>query len=339
MQIVVSLGVLVVQLLPIIVFFVAGILVRQRLLQQWQGDLLRLRGFQRGLNLVLMDVLLPAIAFLSMARLPFSDATGSAWRLVWVPVLGLTVALLALLINHVLLGLAILRPPAEAERRALDMLAPWSNSVIVGLPTIATLLGPELLYVPFLESSFAWTLMLGPLIIHRVADRRILWASVRPLLAAPWFWAIPIGLLWGLFGLPLSGVGLAILERAREAFLGLGLLVVGLGFDPGRLRPRNFSRLPLLPIGISGTIKLLLCPLLALVLTLPLNLPHGVPAALALTIATPSSLTAYIISEREGVDPEFMSFVFALYGVLFFGTVVLVRAFMLPLFGAYIPPS
>ncbi len=333
MQIVVSLGVLVVQLLPIMVFFGAGILVRRRLLQQWQGDPLRLRGFQRGLNLVLMDVLLPAIAFLSMARLPLADTAGQPWRLLWVPVLGLAVALLALLINHLLLGLPRLRPSAEPERRALDMLAPWSNSVIVGLPTVATLLGPQFLYVPFLESTFVWTLVLGPLIIHRVVDRRILWTSIRPLLTTVWFWAIPLGFVWGLLKLPLGGVGLAILERAREAFLALGLLVVGLGFDPARLRPGNVRRLPLLAIGISGAIKLLLCPLLALVLALPLNLPPGVAAALALTIATPSSLTAYIISEREGVDPEFMSFVFALYGLLFFGTILIVRGFLLPLFG------
>ncbi len=334
MQIVVSLGVLVVQLLPIMVFFGAGVLVRRRLLQQWQSDPLRLRSFQRGLNLVLMDVLLPAIAFLSMARLPLADAADQPWRLLWVPVLGLAVALLALLINHLLLGLPQFRPTAEPERRALDMLAPWSNTVIVGLPTVATLLGPQFLYVPFLESSFVWTLVLGPLIIHRAADRRILWTSIRPLLTTVWFWAMPLGLVWGLLELPLVGVGLTILERAREAFLALGLLVVGLGFDPARLRPRNVRQLPLLSIGISGAIKLLLCPVLAMVLALPLNLPNGVAAALALTIATPSSLTAYIIGEREGVDPEFMSFVFALYGVLFFGTILIVRGLLLPLFPA-----
>ena len=188
--------------------------------------------------------------------------------------------------------------------------------------------------MPFLESSFVWTLVLGPLIIHRVADRRILWASIRPLLTTVWFWAIPFGFVWGLLKLSLAGVGLTILERAREAFLALGLIVVGLGFDPARLRPRNVRELPLLSIGISGATKLLLCPLLALVLALPLNLPTGVPAALALTIATPSSLTAYIISAREGVDPEFMSFVSALYGVLFFGTIVIVRGCLLPLFHA-----
>ncbi len=332
MHIFVSLGALVLQLLPIIVFFVAGVLIRQQLLRQSEGDPVRLRGFQRGLNLLLMELFLPAIAFLSMARLPLNDSAASPWQLVWVPVLGLTVALLALLINHLLLALPPVRPAAEPQRRALDMLAPWSNSVIVGLPTVATLLGPELLYVPFLESSFVWTLILGPLIIHRAAERHMLWASIRPLLTTPWFWAIPVGIVWGILRLPLGGVGLAILERAREAFLALGLVVVGIGFDSARLRPRNVGRLPLLAIGVSGAVKLLLCPLLALLLALPLALPQGVPAALALTIATPSSLTAYIISEREGIDPEFMSFVFALYGVLFFVTVLIVRALMLPAF-------
>ena len=38
-----------------------------------------------------------------------------------------------------------------------------------------------------------------------------------------------------------------------------------------------------------------------------------------------------MISEREGVDREFMSFVFALYGAFFFGTILIVRAVLLPL--------
>jgi predicted permease len=265
-----------------------------------------------------------------MARLPINEPRADPWALAWVPVLGLLVALLALLLNHVLLALPMLRPDNEAERRALDMMAPWSNTVIVGLPTVATLLGPELLYVPFLESSFVWTLALGPLIIRGAANRQLLWQSVRPLLRSTWFWAIPVGLIWAVLRLPLGGVGLTILERAREAFLALGLLVVGIGFDPARLRPHNVRRLPRASIAISGVIKLLICPLLALLLALPLALPPGVPAAFALTVATPPSLTAYIISEREGVDPEFMSFVFALYGLLFFVTILIVRGLLLP---------
>jgi predicted permease len=330
MALLVSVISLTVQLLPIIIFFVAGALLRQRLLHQWQGDLVRLRGFQRALNLLLMEVLLPAIAFLSMARIPL----GFGWRLGWVPVLGLMIALLALLINHLLLNWAPIRPPDDAERRALDMLAPWSNTVIIGLPTVAALLGPEQLYIPFLETSFVWTLLLGPLVIHRIMRRDVLWASLQPLLRSLWFWAIPIGLVWGIVQFPLPDVVLLILERAREAFLALGMLVVGLGFDAGKLRPSQARTLPLGAIGISGAVKLLLCPLLALVLTLPLGLPHDVPAALALTVATPSSLTAYIISEREGVDSEFMSFVFALYGTLFFATVLIVRGVLIPLFSA-----
>jgi predicted permease len=264
-----------------------------------------------------------------MARLPL--AVG--WRLAWVPVLGLAVALLALLVNHLLLRLPLLRPANDDQHRTLDMLAPWSNSVIVGLPTIATLLGPDVLYVPLLETSFVWTLVLGTMIIRRTAQLRLAWASLQPLLRALWFWAIPLGLVWNVLDLPLGGTGLVVLERAREAFLALGLLVVGLGFDAARLHPQHLYHLPMKAIAASGAVKLLLCPLLALLLALPLGLPPGVPTALALTVATPSSLTAYIIGEREGIDTEFMSFVFALYGVLFFGSVLFVRAVLVPLLG------
>jgi|GEM_PF-5150199 len=326
MQLVASLGTLILQLLPIITFFVAGVLVRQQLLRQWSGDVLRLRQFQRSLNLVLMEVFLPAIAFLSMARLPLDVG----WRLGWVPVLGLTVALLAMLINHWLL--ALIPGLGGDERRALEMLAPWSNTVIVGLPTVATFLGSELLYIPFLETSFVWTLILGPLLIHRVARASVLWTSIQPLLRSLWFWAIPLGIAWGILEWPLSGVGLGILERAREAFLAFGLLVVGLGFDPDRLRPRHSRHLPYIGIAISGAVKLLLCPLLALLMAIPVGLPTDVAAAFAITVATPPSLTAYFIGEREGIEPEFMSFLFALYGVLFFVTILVVQAVLLPLF-------
>lgn len=322
----VALASLVFQLLPIITFFVAGVLMRRRLLALWDGDRLRLRQFQRGLNTILMDVLLPAIAFLSMARLPLDVG----WALSAVPAIGLAVALLALLINHALLRLPPLRP-ADDHVRALDMLAPWSNTVIVGLPTVATLLGSDVLYVPFLESSFVWTLILGPLIVRRgAADeglRATLWRAIAPLLRSLWFWAIPLGLVWAMLRLPIGGVPLIILERAREAFLAMGLLVVGLGFDPARLLPRNAAthHLPRAAIAISGAIKLLLCPLLAFALALAFRLPPDVRSALALTVAAPSSLTAYIIGEREGLDTEFMSFVFALYGALFFATILLVN--------------
>ncbi|GAC1640303.1 MAG: hypothetical protein NVS4B8_07800 [Herpetosiphon sp.] len=322
-----TLGTLILQLLPIVVFFVAGIALRRQLLAEWQGNVRRLGEFQRGLNMLLMNVLLPAVAFLSMARLPLDVG----WRLVWVPVVGLAVALVALAINHLLLAWPGVRPKDERQRRALNMMAPWSNTVIVGLPTVATLLGPNQLYVPFLESSFVWTLILGPLIIHGTGDRNVLAASIRPLLKSIWFWAIPAGLLWGLLRLPITGPWQVLFERGREAFLALGLLTVGLGFDPQRLRPRHAAQLPLRAIGLGAIIKLLVCPLLALVLTWPLHLPPNVPAALALAVAAPSSLTAYIISEREGVDPEFMSFVFALYGTLFFATILFVRAVLLPL--------
>lgn len=329
MQALLTIGSLVLQLLPIIAFFLAGVILRSHLLRLWDGDALRLRGFQRGLNVLLMELLLPAVAFLSMARLPLQVG----WRLVWVPVIGLLVALLALVINAALLRLPPLRPHNDEQWRALTMLAPWSNSVIVGLPTVATLLGSTLLFVPFLESSFVWTLLLGPLIVRRAISLDLLWTSLRPLLRSLWFWAIPIGLAWGLFALPIGPNVEIILGRARETFLALGLLAVGLGFDPARLRPRHTADLPLGAIGASGAVKLLLCPLLALLMALPIGLPEGVPAALALTLATPSSLTAYIIGEREGADPEFMSFVFALYGALFFGTVLIVRGVFLPLFG------
>ncbi len=329
MQALLAIGSLVLQLLPIIAFFLAGVILRRHLLRLWDGDALRLRGFQRGLNVLLMELLLPAVAFLSMARLPLQVG----WRLVWVPAIGLLVALLALLINAALLRLPLLRPHGDEQWRALTMLAPWSNSVIVGLPTVATLLGADWLYVPFLESSFVWTLILGPLIVRRAARVDLLWASMRPLLRTLWFWAIPVGLVWGVLQLPIDTNVEVLLARAREAFLGLGVLAVGLGFDPARLRPRHSARLPLGAIAASGAVKLLFCPLLALLLAMPLGLPAGVPAALALTLATPSSLTAYIIGEREGADPEFMSFVFALYGALFFGTVLIVRGVFLPLFG------
>jgi predicted permease len=333
MQIMTSLLALALQLLPIVVFFGAGIAVRQLLLRQWQGDAGRLRDFQRGLSIVLMEVLLPAIAFLSMARVPVDTLAGNPWRLAWVPVLGLLTALLALLTNHALLAAlpAALRPSAD-QRQVLDMMAAWSNTVTIGLPVVATLLGSEQLYVPFLETSFVWTLILGPLIIRGAAQPAVLWAALRPLLRSLWFWTIPLGLLWAIFDLPLSGVGLAILERTREAFLVIGLLVVGLGFDATLLRPRQIRRLPGLAIMISGAVKLLLCPLLALLMTLPLGLPRGVPAALALTVATPSSITAYIISEREGLDAGFMSVVFALYSALFFGSALVVHSLLLPLF-------
>lgn len=338
MQPITSLLALVLQLLPIVVFFVAGIAVRKLLWRQWSGDSARLRDFQRGLSIVLMDVLLPAIAFLSMARVPLATLAGNPWRLAWVPVLGLLIALLALLLNRALLHpratllWSWAQPPSLPQRQVLDMLVPWSNTVTIGLPTVATFLGSELLYIPFLETSFVWTLILGPLIIRRAARPAVLWAGLRPLLRSLWFWAIPIGLLWAVADLPLAGVGLAILERAREAFLVLGLLVVGLGFDRRLLRPAHIRRLPGLAIAIGAAIKLLLCPLLALLLTLPLALPPGVPAALALTVATPSSITAYIIGEREGLDTGFMSIVFALYSVLFFVSVLVVHGLLLPLF-------
>lgn len=339
MQLITSLLALVLQLLPIVVFFVAGIAVRELLWRQWSGDAARLRDFQRGLSIVLMDVLLPAIAFLSMARVPLDTLAGNPWRLAWVPVLGLLTALLTLLAHQALLHertARLLWPwaqrPSPDQRQVLSMLVPWSNSVTIGLPTVATFLGPELLYIPFLETSFVWTLILGPLIIRRVAQPALLWTALRPLLRSLWFWAIPLGLLWAILDLPLVGVGLAILERAREAFLVLGLLVVGLGFDRRRLRLVHIRQLPGLAIAIGGAVKLLLCPLLALLLALPLALPPGVPAALALTLATPSSITAYIIGEREGLDTDFMSIVFALYSALFFVSVLIVHGLLLPLF-------
>ena len=171
------------------------------------------------------------------------------------------------------------------------------------------------------------------MIIRRTMQLQLAWASLQPLLRALWFWALPLGLVWNVLGLPLGGAGLVVLERAREAFLVLGLLVVGFGFDAARLRPQHLHQLPMKAIAASGTVKLLLCPLLALLLALPLGLPSGVPAALALTVATPWSLTAYMIGEREGIDTAFMSFVFALYGVVFFGSVLFVRTVLVPLLG------
>lgn len=320
-----ALGTLVVQLLPIIVFFVAGALMRRVLLREWRGDRTKLQTFQRGTNLVQMNVLLPAVAFLSMARVP----TNLGWSLVWVPVVGLAVAMLALAINDGVLRIIAprLTPP---ERGAFNMLAPWSNTVIVGLPTVATLLGSTMLYVPFLESSFVWTLVLGPVILRGVSERGRIWGAVRSLMRSLWFWMIPAGLLWGILGLPLGGIGLLILERAREAFLAVGLIVVGLGFDVAQLHPSRTRSLPLGAIGWGGFVKLLLCPLLAIGLALLVGLPHEVARALALTVAAPPSLTAYIIGEQEGADTDFMSFVFALYGVFFFGTVLIVRGVLLP---------
>lgn len=282
------------------------------------GALLRKRlppATTRVLNRAIIDVLMPALLLLVLARIRFDPS-------VTVAALPFSVAQLVVGAAALLVARAFALPrPAQGSAA---MTTAFANTGFLGYPVVLALFGADATSSGTASGTAiaidtvcttAWMWSFGVVLAARCGGGRpfslrgLVRALVRPLTLA-----VALGLALSWFGVSLpasvdmivSGLGVLV---SVLVFFSLGLSL-GVSLDTGALK----GRLP--PVAAMSALKLLLMPALVLVLARALGLPEVVTVVAVLQGGMPSAMVSVIISADEGCDHAFAAGVAALSTVL-----------------------
>ena len=298
-------------LIPVFLVIALGAALRRTLLPQphvWEG-LERLTYF----------VLFPAL-------LVTTTATADLSR---VPVAGIALPLMAaiLAVSAILL---ILRPTLVD---GIGLKGPAFTSVFQGatrwntyvaLAIAAALLGGDgialaavaiVAMVPLL--NVVNVLVLAHYAATKAPDARTL---ILQLVRNPLIWSCIAGMALNFSGLPLPRIAVTFGEILGRGSLAIGLLVVGAGIVLHELHKPSAS------VALSGTLKLLVMPTIAISIGYALGLAGAALAIVAIASSVPSAPGSYVLARQMGGDAPLLARILTIETVAALATIPLALA-------------
>lgn len=236
----------------------------------------------------------PALVFVTMSNTSVTvDVLGRLF---------LVKALTSLLIIVIVRTVGTQMRLASTTVSALLLATAFANSGNFGLSITEFAYGKDAVAVALI-CYVTDNLMLNSLGVYLAARGRASGReAVKQVVLNPAVYALPLGLLAHQFGwtppLPV-GRALEMLSRATVPIMltVLGMQLAALPFD------RNYWRL----IGVTSAVRLILAPLIAFALTLPLGL-SGMPQQISiLEAAVPSAVMANIVASRYNAVPNLVA--------------------------------
>lgn len=258
------------------------------------------------LSRIVMDVCLPAIIFVSLARQSIRlDQVAPA-----LVMLGLELSCIALA-----WGLSVFLKFSKAQQGAIVFCSAFGSSTFLGYSIITQMFPhtPEALSEAVLISEIGVgypIFILGPILAayfgSEKEDIKSQWKTSLGFFKSPVFFALIAGLLWGAFRLPgEENAFLAPLFQLchilASALTPLAILSVGLMFKMPNLRKI------LAALIIVIVLKLLLKPLLAGFLATQCGFPELWKEVLVLLAAMPSAVLGAVFLRRYGGDASLAS--------------------------------
>ncbi len=250
---------------------------------------------------VVTDLFLPAIVFVTLAG-----------RQVHLSQLGPALVMLGLELTAIAIAWsasALLRFD-RAHQGAMVFCAAFGSSTFLGYSLITQMYpdNPEAMTEAVLisEIGVGYTIfILGPILAayfsSQELDARARWSTALGFFKSPVFFALVIGLLWGVLRLPgEENIFLAPVFRAchvlAAALTPVAILSIGLMFRVPKVRTI------LVPLGIVILIKLLLKPLAAGYVATQLSFPTEWTDVLVILAAMPPAILGPIFLKRYGGD-------------------------------------
>jgi predicted permease len=306
---------------------IAGIgSVLRYLLPDLDGELAR-----RTIGTLVLNVFLPALVFRVITTASLGPET------LQIPLVMLLAILLCL--AAATLAFRPFRLPPQ-EKGALILASAFGNVTYLGLPVLQGLfpaLSLEVAKVAILSevTTTPLNLSLGTALGTQFGggggggQRAPLWRSALgivqqvglEMLRLPALWAVAVGMIWKLSGVPVPAVLLQATGILGNAVTGLMMLALGLG-----LRYRPIQR-PL-PLLLASAIKLLLSPLLVFGLARWVGVQAPYFEALVLEGAMPSQLLTFVIADRVGLNAERLALCILLNTAASFLTIPLIRTLL-----------
>ncbi len=271
---------------------------RTRLLSEQVGD---------ALAEFVFTLAIPVLLFRTLAKADFGGL--SPWPL-WLTYFG-GVAL-TWLAAHVLIRRVFGRDARSGVVAGVS--ASFSNTVLVGIPLVQTLVGDQGMVVLLVILSIHLpVMMLTSIILNEWAVRAdgVVQGAVSPgalvkgfvlnLARNPIIIGIVAGGLWRLSGLGVSGVPGRIVDSLAGVAGPLALFTAGMGLTRYGIA-RNLPQ-----AGALTALKLGLMPAMIMLLATLLDLSGPAMAAAVLTAACPTGVNAYLIATRFGTGQAISS--------------------------------
>ena len=255
---------------------------------------------------IVTDLFLPAIVFVTLA--------GKSIKLNQLAPAGVMLGLELSAIALAWTVSALLRFD-RGQRGAIVLCSAFGSSTFLGYLLIAEMFPnkPEAMTEAVLisEIGVGYTIfILGPILAayfgSGTSDSKVPWSASLSFFKSPVFFALVIGLLWGVLGLPgednafLSPV-FRVCHVLAAALTPVAILSVGLMFRLPSVRSI------LMPLGIVILIKLLLKPLAAGLLASLLGFPELWKDVLVLLAAMPPAVLGPVFLRRYGGDASLAS--------------------------------
>ncbi len=277
----------------IVILYALALLMRRRGVLAEEHSLILAR--------LVTDLFLPAIVFVTLAgrTIHLSQLTPA------LVMLGLELTAIA-----VAWTLSVLLRFDRAHQGAIVFCAAFGSSTFLGYSLITQMYPdqPEVMTEAVLisEIGVGYTLfILGPILAayfgSQGLDARSRWAASLAFFKSPVFFALVIGLLWGILGLPgQENIWLGPLFQVGHvlaaALTPVAILSIGLMFKAPKVRTI------LVPLGIVILIKLLLKPLAAGSVAALLSFPEQWTDVLVVLAAMPPAILGPIFLKRYGGD-------------------------------------
>lgn len=239
-----------------------------------------------GLANITFKLFMPAVLFTGIARAQLSEGMSPMLLLAYFgPVLAIFV--LVGLVAHRLLGRA----------SPLGLTAAYSNNVLVGIPLVTTLLGPESLVYVFAILVFHSLILFSLQSFYGAfgSAQKVSGTALLKNLANPLIVGLLLGALLNVSGLGLPQPVWRMADWLAQAALPCALIVLGISLSRYRLRPSTTV------LGLA-LVKLGLFPLLVWYVGggLP-GLSHEARSVLVLLAACPSGVNvlAFVINQED----------------------------------------
>lgn len=290
-------------IVPIVLFLALGAVLRRRVLTE--------PGFWRGLEWMSYRLFTPALFITSIAGADLTVVSPAPLLLsLVVPILTLSLFVLALR--------RLLR--ADGPRLTSLVQGTIRINTYIGLIFASALHGQEGVATFALASAIVVPLVnlvcVSALAVHGDTSERTrrlpLW---RELLGNPLIQGCAVGLGLNLLGLDLPAFLDAALEMLAAPALVCGTVIAG-----AALRFALNGR-DVLDIGLTSTFKLLLLPLAAMSIAIPLGVEGVTLTSIVLICAVPTSPSSYVLAVKMGGDARLMAAVTGVQTVLAVATV------------------
>ncbi|WP_426997817.1 AEC family transporter [Pseudarthrobacter sp. N5] len=276
-------------IVPVVLILAAGALLRYRFLTE--------PGFWRGLEWMSYRVFTPALFITSIAG---TDLT-------IIPI-GPLLLSLAVPITAVAGLVVVLRRPLRANGPQLTSLVQGAVRIntYIGLIFATALHGHEGVATFALASAVVVPLV-NVICVSTLAAYGDKSASPRPVpvwrefLENPLILGCAIGLALNLAGLPLPGFLSATLTMLAAPALACGTLIAGAALH------FSFRKRDAIDVGLAAILKLVVLPLAAAAIAIPLGATGATLSSIVLICAIPTAPSAYVLASRMGGDTRLMA--------------------------------